>query len=113
MNDRRKMAPGDWLNAAAFLAIGVFLGLALDMLLTLDWAAFWLTAISMAILFWGLIAASSVIDSLFERLFPSGVKPARNAPAKQRGPLAVLASLPAGILIGLTGAQFGLGGLLL
>lgn len=113
MNDRRKMEPRDWINAVALMAMGVCLGLALDLLLTLDRATFSMTAISMAILFWGLIAASSVIDGLFERLFPGGIKPARNAPAKERRPLAVLASLPAGILIGLTGAQFGLGGLLL
>lgn len=113
MNDRRRMNPNDWINTVAFVAMGIFFGLALDNLMQLDGIFFWVTAISMPILFFGVIGAASLLDWLFERVFPSGLKPARKPAIKQRRPVVLLASLPAGILIGLTGAQFGLGELLL
>lgn len=112
MGNRRRMEMGDWLNAVALLAVGFYLGLALDGLLQLDGAAFWIAAAGMPIMFWGLIAVARVIDGLIDRIFPGGVKPARAPPPKERKPLAVLFSVPAGVAAGLVGAQFGLSGLL-
>lgn len=112
MGNRRKMEMGDWFNAVAFLGVGFFLGLALDGLLQLDGAAFWIAAISIPIMFWGLIAVSSLFDGLIDRIFPSGIKAARGPQQKERKPLAVLLSAPAGIVSGLAGGQFGLAALL-
>lgn len=113
MNDRRKMHIGDWLNVIAFLGIGFFLGLALDRLLLLQGALFWITAIGIPILVWAVIAATNVFNGLIDRIFPSGIKPARDPRTDERKPLAVLLSVPVGIVVGFAGGHFGLAELFL
>jgi hypothetical protein len=112
MANRRRMQTGDWLDAVSFLAVGFCFGLALDSLLQLEGAAFWGAALGIPIMFWGLIAVAGFIDRLLERIFPLGIKPARTPQPKERKPLAVLFSFPAGVVAGLAAARFGLSGLL-
>lgn len=107
------MNMGDWFNSIAFLAVGIYVGLAVDGILKLDWVIFWIFAIGMPIVFWVFIALSGMIDGLIDRILPGGIKPARNPRPKERKPLLVLFSLPAGVVAGLVGARFGLAGLLL
>ena len=113
MGDRRSMQFGDWINAAALLAVGVFLGLAIEGLVQLIGSPFLPQALLTVLLFAGVFLLYLALDALVERVFNTGVKPARLARKKERKPLALLLSLPAGLVIGVIGAQFGLRGLLL
>jgi hypothetical protein len=112
MGNRRRLGIADWFDAVAFLAVGLCLGLALDGLLELDGATFWVAALAIPITFWGLIAVAGVADRLIEKIFPLGIKPARAPQPKERKPLAVLFSLPAGVIAGMAAARLGLTGLL-
>lgn len=107
------MQMGDWFNGAAILAVGFFLGLAINAIVPLIGTPFWPVALLIPILFGGIFLFDAVLDGLFARIFLRGVQPARQQQAKERKPLALLLSLPVGILTGVIGAQFGLGELLL
>lgn len=113
MPNRRKMEPGDWFNATAFLAIGLLLGLALANMVPLLGTPFWPVVILIPLLFAGVLVFDSLLGRLFERIFPSGVRPASHPAPKERRPLGLLLSLPAGLVIGVIGARFGLDDLLL
>ncbi len=112
MSDRRRMRIGDWLNGAAFLAIGVFLGLAADGMAGLAGTAFWPMIIIIPVLFGGVFLFLLFFDRVVDRIFSSGIKPASRPRTKDRKPLVLLLSLPTGIAIGMIGAQLGLGELL-
>jgi len=114
MTERRRMTVGDWVNSAAMLAMGVLLGLVVHNLSKLVGTAyFWPMLILIPVLFGGVILLDRVVDGLFERIFPSGVKAAPKPQGKARRPLALLLSLPTGFTIGVIGAQFGLSALVL
>ncbi|WP_295070322.1 hypothetical protein [Tabrizicola sp.] len=113
MPNRRKMGPGDWLTATAFLAMGLFLGLALANMVLLVGTASWPIIILIPLLFAGVLVFDSLLGRLFGRFFPSGVRPASHPAPKERRPLVLLLSLPAGLVIGVVGARFGLDDLLL
>ncbi|MDU8942309.1 hypothetical protein [Ovoidimarina sediminis] len=113
MTTRRSMTFGDWVNAAALAAVGLFLGLALHYLFQLKSSAFWVTGIVTLLLFGGVFLASLAFDAAVDRLFFGGVKPADPPEGWRRKPLPRLLSLPAGVAIGVIGGQFGLGALLL
>ena len=113
MTNRRSMKIGDWVNAAFILAGGVYLGLAIDSVFHLEGLLFWLGAISVPIIFGGIVFFGRMIDWLFDRMFPTGIKPSRRSRPKEPKPLALLFSLPTGILIGVIAAQVGLRELLL
>jgi len=107
------MQAGDWFNGAAILAVGVFLGLAADSMVDLAGTASWPLITIIPVLFGGAFLCVVLLDSLIDRVFPSGVKPSSKTLAKKRKPFALLMSLPAGIAIGVIGAQLGLSDLLL
>lgn len=113
MDSRRIMTIGDWLNSAALLVIGVYLGLALEKLFQLDGVAFWVVGIGIPIIFGGVLLFGQLFDGLTDRLFPSGVKRIYKPQTKKRRPLALLLALPIGIIIGVAGAQFGLSEMIL
>ena len=113
MSDRRKMHIGDWLNGAAILAVGLFLGLAIGEWINLEGAAFWLTIVYVFIPFGFVFLFIFFLDDLMDRSFFSSIKPPSSKKTEERKPLALLLSLPTGFMIGAIGAQFGLTEILL
>ncbi len=113
MRHRRKMQAGDWLNGATLLVVGVFLGLAVPGLVRLAGTDFWPLAILIPVLFGSVFLFDLLLGGLINRIFSTGIKPARRRQGKERKPLVLLLSLPAGLLVGVIGAQFGLGDILL
>lgn len=109
MRSRRSMRVGDWFNGLAILGVGVLIGVIIDMLFQLSGAAFWISAIGAPLIFGGVLFLGTIIDKLIDKLFPSGFNKPRTSKAKERKPLAIILSLPVGIVIGIIGAQFGLG----
>ena len=113
MKERPRMYLFDWLIGAAWLAVGLYLGLAIGEWLTLEGAAFWSTIIytfvPTALFFALLVLADRVLERGIRNAFRRGPTRPRKPPA----PLALLMSLPLGLLIGVIGAQFGLTELLL
>lgn len=113
MSNRPRMEPGDWINAALILAVGLFLGLALSNMIRLASTPSWPLVILIPALFGAVLLFDRMIGGLFEKIFPSGLRSASISKGKKRKPLALLGSLPMGIIIGLIGAEFGLDDLLL
>lgn len=112
MTDRRKMQFGDWINGAALLAIGVLLGVALGEWLTLEGAAFWFAIVYIFIPFGFVFLLILLLPKVFDYL-NYGVKPAAVKRWERRKPLALFFFVPAGVIVGVVGAQFGLAELLL
>jgi hypothetical protein len=108
MGDRRKMRTGDRVNGAVILVVGLFLGLAIDGMIRLVGTGFWPVAVIILILFRGVFLFELAIEGLFNRIVPSGIKPASQPKAKERKPLVLLLSLPAGIAIGMILSRLGL-----
>ena len=112
MSERRDMEPLDWMSAAFNVAIGLFLGLALNGLLALVADGLWFVAVStvviaaMAVL--ALLTFDGLLGRLIHRFFPGGVRPAASAKPRGRPPTVLLLSLPAGLALGLILAQLGL-----
>ncbi len=100
------MRAGDWANAAVNLVVGVLLGVAINGLVQLISTGSWFLAVLIAVL-------STVFllllwfDGLFDKVFPSGVQPARK-PQMLPKPLARRLSLPAGLILGVILASLGL-----
>lgn len=113
MRHRRSMGLWDWINSAAFLAMGVFLGLAVNAMVQLVGTPFWPFIVIIPLLFGGVLLLDDLLDRLTGRILPGGVKPAPESHPKARRPLVLLLSLPMGLAIGLIGAQVGLGDILL
>lgn len=113
MTNRRRMISGDWTNAALLLAVGFFLGLAGSNMVKLLGTPFWPLVILIPALFGGVVLFDMLLDRVVNRILPSGLKPATQPKTKERKPLALLFSLPAGFLIGLIGATLGLDKILL
>ena len=109
MTQRRDMQPGDWFNAVAFLVVGIFLGIAVEGLLRLVHSGAWLLAVAVVLPFVGLLLFENLLNKLFEKIFPTGIRPARNPKPKTRGPLIRLLSFPVGLLAGALLARLGLG----
>ncbi len=107
MNDRRKMAWDDWINAALLAAVGLFLGIAAQLMTQLS-AAFWPVAILSILLFAGVIAFDLTLDRVSERIFSGKIRPPRNPKPAGRRPLALLLGLPAGVVFGFALGALGL-----
>lgn len=111
MSERRDMEPLDWMSAAFNVAIGLFLGLALNGLLALVADGLWFVAVStvviaaMAVL--ALLAFDGLLGRLIHRVFPGGVRPATSAKPSADG-LPVLQRSPVGLALGLILALLGL-----
>ena len=68
MSERRGMEPEDWLGAGFNVAIGLFLGLALNGLLQLVVDGFWPLALIVAVLSAGAVLVLFAFDGLVGRL---------------------------------------------
>lgn len=109
MSKRRRMQVSDWVNASINLVIGVFLGIATDGLVQLVTTAFWPLAVVIPLLFAGFFVFIWLFDKLVDRIFPSGVRPARKPQARGGIPVPRLLSLPVGVVLGVALARLGLG----
>jgi uncharacterized membrane protein YfcA len=103
----------DWVIAGSLCAVGSYLGLALAALITMDSAAFWLTVIYVLIPFGFVFVFIYFMNDLGDWIFSGRVKSFTPARMRKRRPLLLYFSLPAGVIIGVIGAQFGLGELLM
>ena len=106
------MAPGDWLNAAINLLVGVLLGSVFHGVVELVAGGYWLIAPIMLLPAAGLFLFMVLQDKLFERLFPVGIRPANPPQAQRRKPLLRVVSLSSGFLLGVLLASLGLDGAL-
>lgn len=106
------MGIGDWINAAFLVVIGVLLGLAANGLAGLVLDGAWLFALMLLVICGGAVLLfflfDGLLDRLFARVFPGGVRPAAVSYPAARKPLALLASLPGGLVLGVFLAQSGL-----
>ena len=100
MSKRRKMQVGDWLNAAINGVIGVLLGSVVYELVQLVASGAWLMAVILVLLGGGLFLFMVLHDKLFDRLFPIGIRPARNPQPESPKPLLRVFSLPLGCILG-------------
>lgn len=99
----------DWFNSAVNIVMGVLLGIVIAGLAQLITTDFWLVAILIPILFAGLLLFDGLINGLLDKVFPSGIRPARKAQVPRPAPLLKRLSLPVGIVVGIALAQAGLG----
>jgi hypothetical protein len=102
------MQTHDWINAGFLLVFGVFLGFVVDGILQLATTSFWPLAIILLLMVAGIFLFELLMDKLFSRIFPIGVRPANKSPAQGRKPLPVFLSLPAGVILGIALARLGL-----
>jgi len=93
--------------AAVTFAVGILLGVAINGLAQLIFAGAWVAAFNIVVLAASLFLIVLLHDRLGERLFPSGIRPARNA-KKVPKPLARRLSMPAGLVLGVVMASLGL-----
>lgn len=108
MSERREMEAGDWINSAINIAIGVLLGSVFYGLAQLVAGGSWLMALILLFLGAGLFLFMVLFDKLFDRLFPTGIRPARTPQAKRPKPLLRVLSLPFGFILGVVLAVLGL-----
>ena len=109
MQNHRKMHLGDWFNSAGLCIVGLYLGLAVHGLSQLVGTVFFWPVLFFIMIMWGAIYLfDNVITQVFDRIFPNGIKAAKNPTAKERKPLALLLSLPFGIVLGVILAGLGL-----
>ena len=108
MRERRKMEVNDWLSAAFNVLIGALLGSVSDGLVQLVASGWWLMAVILVLLGGGLFLFMVLSDKLFDRLFLSWIRPARNPQPQLPKPLLRVLSLPAGFILGIVLAVLGL-----
>lgn len=114
MGSRRKMVLGDWFNSAGLCFVGLYIGLlAHGMSQLFGTALFWPMLIFIVIMWGGMSLSYNAFERVFDRIFPSGTKPAKNPSAKEPKPFAVLLSLPFGLALGAILAELGLADTLL
>lgn len=108
MSERRKMDVNDWISAAFNLLIGALLGSVIYGLMQLVVSGWWLMAVIIVLLGGGLFLFMFLCDKLFDRLFLSWIKPARNPRPQMPKPLLRILSLPVGFILGIVLAVLGL-----
>ncbi len=109
MENRRKMMLSDWFNSAGLCIVGLYLGLVVQSMSQLIGSALFWPMLIFIMIMWGIMSLFyNVIEGFFDWMFPNGIKPAENPPAKERKPLARLLSLPCGIILGVMLAELGL-----
>jgi|GEM_PF-749713 len=111
--DALVMQSGDWANAAVNVVIGVFLGIVINGLVQLISTGLWSVAVLIVVLAAVLFFLESWFDGLFEKVFPSGIRPARKPKKVRKAPLARRISFPSGLVLGIVLAGLGLGDRLL
>ena len=108
MSERRKMGVSDWISSAFNLLIGALLGSVIYGLVQLVASGWWLMAVILVFLGGGLFLFMFLYDKLFDWLFLSWTKPARNPQPQLPKPLLRILSLPAGFILGIVLAVSGL-----
>ena len=111
--DALVMQSGDWANAAVNVVIGVFLGIVINSLVQLISTGLWSVAVLIVVLAAVLFFLESWFDGLFEKVFPSGIRPARKSKKVRKTSLARRLSLPSGLVLGIGLAGLGLDGRIL
>jgi uncharacterized protein YacL len=101
------------IDATVNVVIGIFLGVAVNGLAQLMSTSFWPVAVIILLLVAILFFFESLIASLVDRIFPSGIRPARKPQKVRRAPLPRRLSLPVGLVLGLILARLGLDGVVL
>lgn len=107
VSGRRSMQFGDWMNMIVLVILGVLLGVAIDGLVRLLTTAFWPVAVIIPFLFISVLLLGELFDGFVDRIFPSGIRPARKPKTANRTPLLRLLSLPIGFMVGITLARLG------
>lgn len=107
MSERRKMGVGDWFNAAINVLIGVLLGSVVYGLVQLVAGGSWMMAVILVLFGGGLFLFMVLSDKLFDRLFPIGIRPAKNPQPQPPKPLLRVLSLPLGLILGVVLALLG------
>lgn len=102
------MGWGDWIQTAVNGVIGVFLGIAVYGLLSLVMSGAWWLALILLVLFAVLFLILLLTDKLFDRLMPVRIHRVKTRGPAPRKPLAVVLSMPAGLIIGILLAMLGL-----
>jgi hypothetical protein len=92
--------------------VGILLGSVVDNLVQLA-KTDWPFAVFIILLFTVLFLFVLMSDKLFDSLFPIGIRQPHNPEYKERRPLPLLGSLPAGFFIGIVLARLGLDGVVL
>src|SRR6056297_570274 len=103
---------GHWASAAVRFVIGLLLGVAVNGLVQLMVAGAWVAVVNLLVLAAVLFLIVRAHERLGDLLFPSGIRPARNAKKKQK-PFVRRVALPAGLVGGVGVASLGLDGWLL
>jgi hypothetical protein len=98
----------DWMLAAMTFAIGVLLGVALDGLIQLVASGAWIAVSKLAVFFVALFLIARTQEWLGEKLFPSGIRPARTPGRDRKTSRVRRLSLPAGLALGVIFAELGL-----
>jgi len=107
MHERQKMQSFDWLIFVCLVAVGTYLGSAIDSMIDLARAGSWWSILFVLFLFACALAFYLLSGAVLEFL-STGRFTAPKQLQKRRRPLALLLAVPAGIVIGIIGAQFGL-----
>ena len=99
---------GDWTSAAVNVVIGVLLGTAINGVVQLIFTGVWVVVLNIAVLSAALFFIVFLHDRLGKKIFPSGIRPAREPEKVSRKPLVQRLSLPAGLILGVVLAGAGL-----
>lgn len=97
---RRKMDPGDWLNAVVLLVTGLFLGIAAYGVMRSATTDFWHASVFTVLVFAVAFGAFLALQKLIDRFFPNRIRPAKKGRDTVAKPIGVLLGLPTGAVIG-------------
>ena len=102
------MKTGEWVNTAMKVMIGVLMGMAIHGVAELMLRGAWFYVLLIVVLSIGLFLLVLLHEFIGEKLFPSGIRPARKPRTILKAPLSRRLSLPAGLVIGIALAALGL-----
>jgi len=98
---------GHWAMASVNFVIGVLLGVAINGLARLMLSGAWVAVFTLLALSAALFLIVWLHDRLGEKLFPSGIRPARKPKRVRKTPLFRRLSLPVGLVLGILLAALG------
>ena len=107
------MGVGDWLNTTVNFLIGILLGSVAYGLVQLFASGSWLMALMLIVLGGGFFLFMVLSDKLFDKVFPIGIRPAKNPTPQPPKPLLRVLGLPFGLMVGVVLAFLDLDGALL
>lgn len=112
LRDRRTAAlltqAGQWASFAVNVVIGVLLGVAINGLVQLMFTGAWVAVFNLLMLAAALFLIVFLHKRLGDKLFPSGIRPARKPEKVRKTPLMRGLGLPAGLVVGVVLASLGL-----